>query len=224
MKALKIIIPYLLTSLLVIGFWKIWTLTDNYAFNPKGKEILSLDIALTFIFIYKTAFWLVITNLLVFTTQQLIKKKYITIGISALATISFYFIVGQYVKKECAFYYYTVFQNQSTMEEQITRPIIEAGYSIGPILTRNIADKNMKNRNYAIGGLREINYIPSTNTLKNILFDKTENATTRADAYFALSTFNTNETKNIILDFRNNATDTLDKKVIDLAKYFITND
>lgn len=220
----KKILPYILTSLLVIGFWKLWTWTDNYAFSPKGKELLMLDIALTSIFIYKSIFWLVIANLTVLTIQKLRVRKYkFAVTIFSL-TLIFYFIAGHYVNKNCAFHYYSVFINQSTMEEQLTRPILEAGYQIGPILTEKIADKEMKYRRYAICGLEKIKYKPATPALTKILFDKSEADFFRADAYQALTTFDTEETRKIVIDFENQATDSTDKKVVELGEYFIKND
>lgn len=219
----KKILPYILTSLLVIGFWKLWTWTDNYAFSPQGKDLLMLDSALTSIFIYKTIFWLVIANLTVLTFQRLRVKNYKVAGIIFSLTVAFYFAAGHYVNKKCAFHYYSVFINQSTMEEQLTRPILEAGYQIGPIITENIADKEMKYRRYAIGGLEKIKYIPATPTLTKILLDKTEIDVFRADAYQALTTFDTEETRKILMDFKNQATDSADKKVVELGEYFIKN-
>jgi hypothetical protein len=216
----KKILPYILTSLLVIGFWKLWTWTDNYAFSPQGKDLLMLDIALTSIFIYKTIFWLVIANLTVLTFQRLRVKNYKVAGIIFSLTVAFYFAAGHYVNKKCAFHYYSVFINQSTMEEQLTRPILEAGYQIGPIITENIADKEMKYRRYAIGGLEKIKYKPATPTLTKILLDKSEIDVFRADAFQALTTFNTDETRKIISTFRQQANDTLDKKVIEYADYW----
>ena len=107
------------------------------------------------------------------------------------------------------------------MEEYIERPILEAGYYIGPILAKEIIDKNMKYRLYAIGGLEKIKYKPATENLKQILFDKTENEVFRADAYETLHSFDTEETRKILNDFRSQATDTLDKGVIELGDYFI---
>lgn len=217
------ILPFLLRSLIVIGFWKLWTWTDNYAWSPKRKELLMLDIALTSIFFHKTFFWLIVANLTVLTVIQLKRKNYKTVGTVFSLTVAFYFIAGQYIDKKCAFHYYTVFHNQSVAESYIKRPILEAGYHIGHILTEKIADKEMKYRVYAIGGLQELNYKPAAPTLKHILLDKTENEVFRANAYQALNSFDTEETRKILNDFRNQTTDTLDKKVIELGNYFIQN-
>jgi len=216
-------LPFLLTSLLVVVFWKIWTGTDNYAWNPQGKELLFLDIALTSIFFYKTLFWLFVANLVVLTVSQLKRKKYKISGITFLVTIVFYVFAGQYVSKKCAPFYYRVFLSQSVAEGYITRPILEAGYHIGPILTEEIANKEMKYRIYAIGGLKKINYKPATETLKRILLDKTENEIFRADAYETLQSFDTEETRKILNDFSGQVIDTLDKRVIELGNYFIKN-
>ena len=212
-----------MTSLLVIGFWKLWTWTDNYAFSPEGKDLLMLDIALTSIFIYKTLFWLVIANLTVLTIQRLRARNYKVAGTVFSLTLVFYFTARHYVNKKCAFHYYSVFINQSTMEEQLTIPILEAGYQIGPIITENISDKEMKYRRYAIGGLEKIKYKPATPTLTKILLDKSEIDVFRADAYQALTTFDTEEARKTLIDFKNQATDSTDKKVVELGEYFIKN-
>lgn len=220
--AIKKILPHFLTSIFVVGLWWLFTGTDNYAWNPKGKEILMLDIALTSIFYYKTIFWLVIANVTVFAIRQLLDKNYKTTAITALLTVIFYFAVGQIVDKKCAFHYYTVFHNQSVTEEYIQEPILNAGYQIGPILTENIAYKEMKYRRYAIRGLEKIEYEPATPTLIKILLDKSELDVFRADAFQALTIFDTDETREIISTFRQQANDTLDKKVIEYADYWAT--
>ena len=128
--AIKKILPYFLTSIFVVGLWWLLTRTDNYAWNPKGKETLMLDIALISIFYYKTLFWLVISNLTVFIVRQLLNKNYKTTVITAILTTIFYFAVGQIVDKKCAFHYYTVFHNQSVTEDYVHEPILKAGYQI----------------------------------------------------------------------------------------------
>jgi hypothetical protein len=218
--AIKKILPYFLTSIFVVGLWWLLTGIDNYAWNPKGKETLMLDIALTSIFYYKTFFWLVIANVTVFAIRQLLRKNYKATAITTLLTTIFYFTVGQIVDKKCAFHYYSVFHNQSVTEEYIQEPILNAGYQIGPILTENIADREMKYRRYAIAGLEKLKYKPATTTLTKILFDKSEIDVFRADALSALTTFDTDETRKIVSKFREQANDTLDKKVIHYADYW----
>lgn len=221
--AIKKILPYFLTSIFVIGIWWILTAIDNYAWNPKGKETLMLEIALTSIFYYKTIFWLVIANVTVFAFRQLLRKNYKATAIITLLTIIFYCTVAQIVDKKCAFHYYSVFHNQSVTEEYIQEPILNAGYQIGPILTENIADREMKYRRYAINGLEKLKYKPATPTLTKILLDKSEIDVFRAEAYQALTTFNTEETRKILMDFKNQVNDSTDKKVIELGEYFIQN-
>ena len=218
--AIKKILPYFLTSIFVVGLWWLLTQRDNYAWFPKGKETLMLDIALISIFYYKTLFWLVIANVTVFALRQLFRRNYKTTAFTAFLTAVFYLLVGQVVDKKCAFHYYSVFHNQSVSEEYIDRPILKAGYQIGPIVTENIADKEMKYRRYAIGGLEKIKYKPATPTLTKILLDKSEMNVFRADAFQALTSFNTDETKKIISTFRQQANDTPDKKVIEYADYW----
>ena len=216
----KKILPYLISSLLVIGLWKLLTWSDNYAWFPKGKELLMLDIALTSIFFYKTLFWLVTVNLTVFGLLKLRQKKFKTTGIIFGLTLTYHFAVGQVIDKKCAFHYYSVFHNHSVTEEYITDPIKQAGYQIGPILTEQIHNKEMMYRRYAISGLQEINYTPSTELMQKIMFDKTEIEVLRADAYKTLKLFNTKESNKLIAKFTSEAIDSVDLKVIKLGEYF----
>ncbi len=217
---IKKILPYFLISIFVVGLWFLLTSVDNYAWNPKGKEILMLDIALSTIFYYKTFFWLVFANVIFFAIRQIIQKNYKTTFIIALLTTIFYFAIGKIVDKKCASHYYSVFHNQSVTEEYIEEPILNAGYHIGPILTENITDKEMKFRRYAIGGLEKLKYKPATKTLTKIMLDKSEIEAFRADAFLTLTTFDTEETRKIVSAFRQQANDTLDKKVIHYADYW----
>jgi hypothetical protein len=219
----KKILPYLITSLLVIGFWKMWTWTDNYAWNPIGKELLMLDIALTSIFFYKTIFWLVTANLAVFGLMQLRKKKFKTAGIVIALALTYHFTVGQVIDKKCAFHYYSVFHNQSVAEGYIVRPIEEAGYEIGEILTKKIVDKEMKYRRYAILGLQKIDYQPATELMGQILFDNSELEIYRADAYETLKTFDNEKSNKLLGKFRKQANDTTENKVVELGEYFYEN-
>lgn len=212
MSVFKNLLPYCLTSLAVIAVWQLFTLTDSYAWMAEGREMIR-D-ALTTIFIYKTAFWLVISNLIVFIIKSIFKEKYRIAWTAAGICIMLYFIVTPLVNKKCAYPYYVVFVNQTTVESALENPIIEAGYNIGPILTDKIKNKEMKMRRYAIDGLGKIKYKPATETLKLILFDKTEQDYVRADAYVTLKSFNTQASNNIVSDFRKLAIDTIDRKVI----------
>jgi hypothetical protein len=224
MKTLtKKILPYLITSLLVIGFWKMWTWTDNYAWNPEGKELLMLDIALTSIFFYKTIFWLVTANLLVFGFLQMRKKNFKTAGAVIVLTLLYHFTFGQIIDNKCAFHYYSVFHNQSVAEGYIVRPIEEAGKEIGPILTEKINDKEMKSRRYAILGLQKIDYQPATELMGQILFDKSELEVYRADAYETLKRFDNEISNKLIREFRHQAKDSIENKVVELGEYFYDN-
>jgi hypothetical protein len=155
------------------------------------------------------------------TAIQLKRKKYKIAGIMLLLTIVFYVFAGLYVSKKCAPLYYVVFLNQTVSEGYIKYPIYQAGYYIGPILTAEIPNKEMKNRRYAIGGLEKLKYKPATEALKQILIDKKEYDYIRTDAYQVLHSFDTEETKKILNDFRNKATDSLDKEVIEWSEHLI---
>jgi len=220
---IKKVLPYLITSLLVIGFWKLSTWTDNYAWNPIGKELLMLDIALTSIFFYKTIFWLITANLLVFVVLQLRKKKFKIAGIAIVLGLVYHFAFGQVIDKKCAFHYYSVFVNQSRPEPLLVKPIEEAGYEIGQILTEQIEDKEMKYRRYAILGLQKINYEPATDLMGKILFDSLELEVFRADAYETLKGFNNEKANKLLSRFEKQADNTTDKKVIELGEYFYGN-
>lgn len=200
-----------------------WTWTDNYAWNPEGKELLMLDIALTSIFFYKTIFWLVTANLVVFGLLQLRKKKIKTAGVVLALTLTYHFAVGQVVDKKCAFHYYSVFHNQSVAEGYIIRPIEEAGYEIGPILTEKIEEKDMKYRRYAILGLQKIDYQPATELMGKLLFDTSELEVYRADANETLKTFDNEKSNQLLNDFRKQAKDSTENKVVELGEYFYEN-
>ena len=214
------LLPYLIISLLIIGLWKLWTWSDNYSWNPKGKEIVMLKTALNSIFWYKTIFWLLIANLTVFGVLQLKRKKFKTAGSLIVLTLILYFTIGQVIEKKTAFHYYSVFQNQSVAESFIVRPIEEAGYEIGPILINEIADKEMKNRRYAILGLQKIGYKPATDLMGQILFDTLELEVLRADAYETLKTFENKKANKYLEEFKSQANYTADLKVVELGEYF----
>ena len=212
---------FLLTNFLVIAYWIVFTGSDNYVWFPNGNDLEALDAALTSIFFYKTFFWLLVSNLAVLSVFQLIMKKYKIAGKILILTILIYTFAGIYVNKQCAPLYYTIFINQSVGERYIQRPICEAGYYIGPVITKGIIDRNMNYRRYAISGLAKIKYIPATETLKLILFDTSEEDYFRAVAYVTLHRFDTEETQKILYDFRTQATNTCDKKVVQLADFWL---
>jgi hypothetical protein len=153
----------------------------------------------------------------------LFHKNFKTPIIAGTITTVFYFIIGNFVDKKCAFHYYIVFHNQSVTEEYMLDPIIKAGYQIGPILTENIANKEMKYRRYAIGGLEKLKYKPAIPTLAKILLDKSEIDVLRADAYVALTIFDTDEANKTLTIFKNQSSDSIHKKVIELGESFLNN-
>ena len=119
MKIALKVLPYILTTIIVIVVWKIFTWTDNYAWNPKGKETLALDIALNSIFITKVIFWTITANIFVFSIQNLLSKN-LKIGlIFLLIGLLTYFFGEKWTDKNVAMNYYTVFLNQSVLEEYI---------------------------------------------------------------------------------------------------------
>ncbi|WP_207435752.1 hypothetical protein [Sabulibacter ruber] len=219
-KLTKQILLYLITSLSVIGIWKILTSTDNYAWSPEGKELLMLEIALNAIFFYKSIFWLVTVNLIVCGLLQLRKKNFRTAGVVVALILTYHFFVGKVIDNKCAFHYYSVFQNQSVAEGYIVRPIEEAGYEIGPILTGKIEKKEMKSRVYAMLGLQRINYKPAIETMKRILLDSSENVEYRANAYEFLRTVESDKSKQVIKDYKLRATDSVAKEVVRFGEYF----
>ncbi|GAA4369833.1 hypothetical protein GCM10023185_43830 [Hymenobacter saemangeumensis] len=221
MNALKKLFPYALTSAAVIGLWHLFTLTDNDLSTSTDNKLVLLNQALSTIFFYKTLFWLVLANLGVFISKSILNKQNQAAVATACVGLAFYFYIGQFVDKNCAFPYYRVFVSQSVAEEYLQRPIEEAGYYIGPILTEKIEDRQMEFRRYAISGLGDINYKPATKMLGQILVDKTEVEWIRADAYVALTKFNTASARKILRDFQVSSSDTTDQKVVALGNYFL---
>jgi hypothetical protein len=220
MAIFKKLLPYFLASFLVIGFWLVETSVDNYAWSPTGDELMRITKALKTIFILKTIFWLTITNSVIFIVQQLRQKNYKIVSLTVMLSITFFLLGRPYIAKCCAYPYFIVFTNQSVVEWSLQKPINEAGYYIGPILTEKILDKQLNLRRYAIGGLVNIGYKPATNTLNKILLDKTEPDEIRADAYSALAEFDTKASRQAILNFKAQAKDTVDRNVVELGEYF----
>jgi hypothetical protein len=194
MVYLKKTAPYLLVSLLVIGIWRLKTDSENYAWFPKGKEQLMLDIALARIFIYKVFFWLILANSVFFAVSYLVKRNYKIGALTTAFAVLFYCFTVKWVEEKCAISYCTVFHNQSVSEEYLQDPIKEAGYSIGPLLTASIGDKNMKFRRYAISALGDIHYAPAIPVLRSIAFNPNELDYIRADAREAIISLNEGDT------------------------------
>ncbi|MRM95518.1 HEAT repeat domain-containing protein [Riemerella anatipestifer] len=202
MKIVFKILPYALTTIIVIVVWKIFTLTDNYAWNPKGREILALGIALNSIFITKVIFWIITTNIFVFSIQNLLNKN-VKIGLTFLLIgLLTYFFGEKWTDKNVALNYYTVFLNQSVSEEYIEEPILDADYEIGKYLAEDISDKQMKYRRYAIAGIGKIKYDKANEVLEKILFDPSENENIKNDVLEALEKIGNDDAKRIITNFR----------------------
>jgi hypothetical protein len=190
MAHLKKASSYLLASLVVVGIWWLNTSSENYAWFPKGKEQLTLDIALARIFVYKVFLWLILANSAVFGIKHTLRKQHKTGLSGALFAVAFYLVAGKWVEEKCAFSYYTVFLNQSVSEEYLQDPIKEAGGAIGPLLSASISNRKMKFRRYAISALGEIDYRPATPVLRSIVFDRSEPDYIRDDAQEVLTKFN----------------------------------
>jgi hypothetical protein len=218
--AIKNLTPYILTSLIVVGCWRLRTMTDSYAWFPKGKERLELELALTPIFFYKVIFWLAISNLFIYIFKLGISKKYKIATVISVLTMFFYFFVSKLVDKECAPLYYQVFQNQSVSEPYHEDPIISAGENIGHLLTADIMNKEMNLRRYAISGLGKIKYKPATGNLIKIITDTTEIIELRADALIALSNIDKKIGKQINLKL-GQSTNYKDKKTINLVNNWL---
>jgi len=196
------ILPYILVSISIIIYWKIQTMTSNYAWNPVGKQTLFLDIALSSIFYYKTIFWLIIGNIIVFIYQTERKKKRIKVLIGIFAFLLLFTFGKNYINKKCANFYYIVFLNQSVSEEYIEEPIEKGGYEVGKYLTENIEDKNMKYRRYAIGGIGKIKYDKAVPILGKILNDKSEPEFIKNDVLESLKEINNYEANKILKQFK----------------------
>jgi HEAT repeat protein len=99
-------------------------------------------------------------------------------------------------------------------EEYVERPILEAGYHIGPELEAYIQNRSTEDRRYAISALGKIKYDPAIKTLESILVDGTEADYIRADAFMSLKSIATKEAERIIADFRKSG----DKNVLTLTE------
>ncbi len=220
-SAFKNILPYLLSTATVVAAWRILTLTDSYAWSPKGKERLMLDIALWSILVYKAIFWSVIANAGLFAFIQFINKRDKQALFSTLIAVTLFFTLRPIVNKKCAFDYYKVFCYQSVSEEYIERPILEAGYYIGPYLTGHVKDTASRYRRYAIRGLGRIKYEPSIPFLANLLRDRSEKDYLRADAFVALKMMNSDLSGNIVDTYQKSVADNSDKNVLSLANLFL---
>ena len=213
MSITKKIWPHILTSILVIVYWRIETWSENYGWNPKGNELAILDSNLTSIFFYKIFLWLITTNLILFGLLSLKNYKMKSSIISIFSALLFYISIGGLIREKCAIHYYSVFLNQSRAESLIIKPIEEAGYAIGEILTEQIENKEMKSRRYAILGLEKIDYKPATDLMGKILFDTSENYVYRMDAYNTLKAFKSDKSQKILMEFHEKAADSIDLKI-----------
>lgn len=175
-------LPYLIISILVLIYWDVMTWVDDYGWNSTSQEKIALKIALRNIFICKITFWVLVANISLFGFLNLIRRKLKTGLIIVVLALIIVVFLAEIVNKITAKSYYVVFINQSVAEEYIERPITEAGYYIGEILVKNISDKQMKNRRYAISGLAEIGYRKAIPVLEKISNDTTEKDYIRKDA------------------------------------------
>jgi len=199
--ALKIL-PYLIVSILIIIYWKIQTSTSNYAWNPKGKQTLFLDIALLSIFYYKTVFWLLIGNIIVFLLQNRGKEQRIKALIGVFSFLLIWAFGNEFINKKCANFYYIVFQNQTVSEEYLEEPILQGGYEVGKYLSENIEDKNMQYRRYAIEGIGKIKYDKAVPVLAKILNDNSEKDFIKNDVLESLQQINNYESNKILKDYK----------------------
>lgn len=192
---------YLIGVGLVLAIWYNKTQSGKY-YQGAGEPSPQLLEALSRIFMSKVLFWSVFFMFTFLTINFAYKRRYKKMFIFAGISILSYIAGNMYTNYRCASQYYTVLQHQQVAAEEITKPIKEGGYSIGPILTDKIADKNEPYRHYEIQGLGHLKYKPATNVLGNILFDKSEDDSTRLAAYGSLKAINTTKSATIIKRFR----------------------
>jgi len=216
----KKVLPFLLTSFLVLSVWSFFTITDNYAWNPEGNDLELIKAALKAIFLYKSVFWLVVANLAVFMIMQLKKGETKLAGLIALVLIIFFFTLEKVVDKKCVPHYYSLFLHQSVAEPYFSAPLVEAGYEIGPLLIQEVANKEMERRRYAIIALQELDYQPATDVLGEILLDSTELIVFRADAYDALKSFDNDKAKMLLSNFKKQASTSSALEAIELGEFF----
>lgn len=192
---------YLIGVGLVLAIWYNKTQSGKY-YQGAGEPSPQLLEALSRIFMSKVLFWSVFFMFTFLTISFAYKRRYKKMFIFAGISILSYIAGNMYTNYRCASQYYTVLQHQQVAADEITKPIKEGGYSIGPILTDKIADKNEPYRHYEIQGLGHLKYKPATNAIATILRDSDEPDSTRVAAYHALKKINTTKTATITREFR----------------------
>jgi hypothetical protein len=188
-------------SVLTIISWRLSTLTDRYAWEPRGNDTQILNISLSTIFLFKVIFWLIVLNGALFAFISYVRGRKTISLLSGAVVVVICFFGGRLVNRELTSSYFSIFRNQSVPEEYIERPLVESGYEMGPRLVEYIQDESVKNRRYAISALGKIGYEPATPVLSTILFDLDEPDYIRAEAWQALRSFGTDETEKIIAEF-----------------------
>jgi hypothetical protein len=99
-----------------------------------------------------------------------------------LAAIVFAFSLGPAPEKAMAEFY-----TRQAPEETLTEPLVRAGAGIVPVVIREIFNKEMPRRRYAIQFLGEQHHRDALPALEAILSDETELDYFRADALQAIS-------------------------------------
>jgi hypothetical protein len=196
----KTIVHFLL-SLLVVLYWLVSTDSSNYSWNPKGEELDLIDTATWKIFLFKCTFWLILTNILIYSLFELIRKSLAKVLFSFFIFAISLIFIKPFINRECADYYFTIFKNQSVSEEYIDDVIYEAGYYIGLKINNELLNSDFKYRDYAIGTLADIEYYPSIENLIRLLNKEETPQHTKDRIVTELIEFGTDQSLNAVEEY-----------------------
>jgi hypothetical protein len=121
-----------------------------------------------------------LTNLSVFLLRVLAAVA----GLAILCVLIFFLIRASYPSPEAALAAF--YKGSPGFECNIADPLRNDGRRVVPLVLRDLPDKSMRYRRYAIGFLGEHRYVEALPVLERILADITEKDYFRADALLAI--------------------------------------
>lgn len=104
----------------------------------------------------------------------------------ALFSIWWMFNTGPYRDPEDALKDFYAAKDQDRVEDQLTDPLILVGESVVPLILKELPNKEMRYRRYAISFLGNGRYKQALSSLEKILSDASENDYFRSDALRAI--------------------------------------
>jgi hypothetical protein len=114
----------------------------------------------------------------------------------------------------------TEFHTRESAEDQIIHPLIISGKKVLPLLKKEIQDKKMDKRGYAILAVGRIGWKEDLNFLKEILYDESEDSIIRYDALMAIFLIDIEYSKKLAKNF----IDKNSEKITSLSKNLLEYD